>query len=51
MQLLKLGLVIFYSGHQFPTSGKATTGRKDYRMNPFSRLSSVVHCPPNRKFS
>jgi hypothetical protein len=49
MQLLELGLVIFCSGYQFPTSSKATTGRKDYRLNLFSSPSFVVHHPPNRK--
>jgi hypothetical protein len=47
MQLLELGLVIFCSGYQFPTSSKATTGRKDYRLNLFSSPSFVVHHPPN----
>jgi hypothetical protein len=51
MQLLELGLVIFCSGHKFPTSGKATTGRKDYRMNLFHRPSSLVHRSSSRKFS
>jgi hypothetical protein len=33
VQMVELGLVIFCSGHQFGTSGKVTTGTKDYGMN------------------
>jgi hypothetical protein len=47
MQLVELGLVIFCSGHQFETSGTVTTGTHEY----FSRPSSVVHHPPNWRFS